>query len=312
MIEIKMNLMKFMLYRDFDMLELTNRLKEERKKMDYLSKGPVMDMSTLTDEEQVLHKKAKTFYEDAWKEQLYESIGKSSLENFSDDAPIKIMDESLEKVILSSVMRLIRENKMKKIYKTVMLVNADKIYKIGNEYAEEIGKKNIFALTPDEMKKVHDIFADGMLQRRMACLPAAFELLEMYKLQKEMSADEDFNEKVLENHDKIDHIRRTQHTRTKAGSSLSLDELQENNSDLLKDSGSSVEEAVESKTMSDWEKIFLSVLNDEEKKIFRLLQEKKTQEEIASELGYESQSAISKKKKKMEEKIRDEIARQNM
>ena len=56
----------------------------------------------------------------------------------------------------------------------------------------------------------------------------------------------------------------------------------------------------------------MSVLNDEEKRIFKLLQEKKTQEEIAEELGYESQSAISKKKKKMEEKIRDEIARQNM
>ena len=309
---IKISLMKFMLYRDFDMLELTNRLKEARKKMDYLSKGAVMDMSTLTEEEQVLHEKAKAFYEDAWKEQLSETIGKSSLENFSDDAPIKILDESLEKVVLSSVMRLIKECKMKRIYKTVMLVNADKIYKIGNEYAEEIGKKNIFALTPGEMKKVHDIFADNMLKRRMECLPVAFELLEMYKLQKKMSADEDFNEKVLENHDKIDHIRRTQHTRTKAGASLSLDELQENNSELISDSGSSVEESVEAKSMSEWEQIFLSVLNDEEKKIFKLLQEKKTQEEIASELGYESQSAISKKKKKMEEKIRDEIARQNM
>jgi hypothetical protein len=312
MIEIKMNLMKFMLYRDFDMLELTNRLKEVRKNMDYLSKGQVLDMSTLTEEEQVLHEKAKAFYEDAWKEQLSETIGKSSLENFSDDAPIKILDESLEKVVLSSVMRLIKECKMKKIYKTVMLVNADKIYKIGNEYAEEIGKKNIFALTPSEMKKVHDIFADNMLKRRMECLPVAFELFEMYKLQKQMSADEDFNEKVLENHDKIDHVRRTQHTRTKSGASLSLDELQENNSELISDSGSSVEEAVETKSMSEWEQIFLSVLNDEEKKIFKLLQEKKTQEEIASELGYESQSAISKKKKKMEEKIRDEIARQNM
>ena len=56
-----MNLMKFMLYRDFDVSELMNRLKEERKKMDYLSKGPVMDMSTLTDEEQLLHEKAKNF-----------------------------------------------------------------------------------------------------------------------------------------------------------------------------------------------------------------------------------------------------------
>ena len=308
---IKISLMKFMLYRDFDMLELTNRLKEARKKMDYLSKGAVMDMSTLTEEEQVLHEKAKAFYEDAWKEQLSETIGKSSLENFSDDAPIKILDESLEKVVLSSVMRLIKECKMKRIYKTVMLVNADKIYKIGNEYAEEIGKKNIFALTPGEMKKVHDIFADNMLKRRMECLPVAFELLEMYKLQKKMSADEDFNEKVLENHDKIDHIRRTQHTRTKAGASLSLDELQENNSELISDSGSSVEESVEAKSMSEWEQIFLSVLNDEEKKIFKLLQEKRTQEEIAEELGYESQSAISKKKKKMEEKIREEIVRQN-
>ena len=50
---IKISLMKFMLYRDFDMLELTNRLKEVRKNMDYLSKGQVLDMSTLTDEEQV-------------------------------------------------------------------------------------------------------------------------------------------------------------------------------------------------------------------------------------------------------------------
>ena len=57
----------------------------------------------------------------------------------------------------------------------------------------------------------------------------------------------------------------------------------------------------------EWDEIFMSVFNEEEQKIYDLMKKKKKQEEIAKELGYQTQSAISKKKKVMLEKVHKEI-----
>ena len=286
-------------------------LQELAKNAEYLSKSFTRTVHNDSDENKKIFDRAEEIYSQFWNDEMLEQIGKKSLKNFSKDAPVNMLADGLENVILSAVDHLIETDQMDDIVSVVGAFNKDEIDEISLEYAKK-HNKNVEDFTAEDMNEVLSIFSDDLLANRMEQLQEVYQLKELFDLQKQMSADEDFNENVLENHDKIDHIRRTQHTRTKIGASLSLDELQETENDILSDRGTSVEEIVETQTMSELENICLSVLNEEEKAIFKFLKAGKTQEEIADALGYKTQSAISKKINKMKEKIKAEITRQNM
>ena len=289
----------------------TEELQELAKSAEYLSKSFTRDVHNDGDENKKIFDRAGEIYSQFWNDEMLDEIGKKSLQNFSKDAPVNMLADGLENVILSAVDHLIETDQMDDIVSVVGAFNKDEIDEISLEYAKK-HNKNVEDFTAEDMNEVLSIFSDDLLANRMKQLQEVYQLKGLFDLQKQMSADEDFNENVLENHDKIDHIRRTQHTRTKAGASLSLDELQETENDILSDRGTSVEEIVETQTMSELEEICLNVLNEEEKEIFEFLKAGKTQEEIAEALGYKTQSAISKKINKMKEKIKAEIARQNM
>ena len=289
----------------------TEELQELAKSAEYLSKSFTRDVHNDGDENKKIFDRAGEIYSQFWNNEMLDEIGKKSLQNFSKDAPVNMLADGLENVILSAVDHLIETDQMDDIVSVVGAFNKDEIDEISLEYAKK-HNKNVEDFTAEDMNEVLSIFSDDLLANRMKQLQEVYQLKGLFDLQKQMSADEDFNENVLENHDKIDHIRRTQHTRTKAGASLSLDELQETENDILSDRGTSVEEIVETQTMSELEEICLNVLNEEEKEIFEFLKAGKTQEEIAEALGYKTQSAISKKINKMKEKIKAEIARQNM
>ena len=289
----------------------TEELQELAKSAEYLSKSFTRDVHNDGDENKKIFDRAGEIYSQFWNDEMLDEIGKKSLQNFSKDAPVNMLADGLENVILSAVDHLIETDQMDDIVSVVGAFNKDEIDEISLEYAKK-HNKNVEDLTAEDMNEVLSIFSDDLLANRMKQLQEVYQLKGLFDLQKQMSADEDFNENVLENHDKIDHIRRTQHTRTKAGASLSLDELQETENDILSDRGTSVEEIVETQTMSELEEICLNVLNEEEKEIFEFLKAGKTQEEIAEALGYKTQSVISKKINKMKEKIKAEIARQNM
>ena len=289
----------------------TEELQELAKSAEYLSKSFTRDVHNDGDENKKIFDRAGEIYSQFWNDEMLDEIGKKSLQNFSKDAPVNMLADGLENVILSAVDHLIETDQMDDIVSVVGALNKDEIDEISLEYAKK-HNKNVEDFTAEDMNEVLSIFSDDLLANRMKQLQEVYQLKGLFDLQKQMSADEDFNENVLENHDKIDHIRRTQHTRTKAGASLSLDELQETENDILSDRGTSVEEIVETQTMSELEEICLNVLNEEEKAIFKFLKAGKTQEEIADALGYKTQSAISKKINKMKEKIKAEIARQNM
>ena len=289
----------------------TEELQELAKSAEYLSKSFTRDVHNDGDENKKIFDRAGEIYSQFWNDEMLDEIGKKSLQNFSKDAPVNMLADGLENVILSAVDHLIETDQMDDIVSVVGALNKDEIDEISLEYAKK-HNKNVEDFTAEDMNEVLSIFSDDLLANRMKQLQEVYQLKGLFDLQKQMSADEDFNENVLENHDKIDHIRRTQHTRTKIGASLSLDELQETENDILSDRGTSVEEIVETQTMSELEEICLNVLNEEEKEIFEFLKAGKTQEEIAEALGYKTQSAISKKINKMKEKIKAEIARQNM
>lgn len=302
------NFLKIFMNEDLGSIE---ELQELAKSAEYLSKSFTRDVHNDGDENKKIFDRAGEIYSQFWNNEMLDEIGKKSLQNFSKDAPVNMLADGLENVILSAVDHLIETDQMDDIVSVVGAFNKDEIDEISLEYAKK-HNKNVEDLTAEDMNEVLSIFSDDLLANRMKQLQEVYQLKGLFDLQKQMSADEDFNENVLENHDKIDHIRRTQHTRTKAGASLSLDELQETENDILSDRGTSVEEIVETQTMSELEEICLNVLNEEEKEIFEFLKAGKTQEEIAEALGYKTQSAISKKINKMKEKIKAEIARQNM
>ena len=88
---------------------------------------------------------------------------------------------------------------------------------------------------------------------------------------------------------------------------MSLEELEEAGGTVVCEPSLSVEAQVEEISEKEWDEIFMRVFNEEEQKIYSLMKKNKTQEEIAKELGYQTQSAISKKKKVMLEKVHKEI-----
>jgi hypothetical protein len=212
----------------------------------------------------------------------------------------------MEMIVLSAVARLIEEGRAEQIINTVFEVNEDKIIAIAEEYAKELGK-DVDDLTEEEVAKVLDIFADRFLAHRMKAFQHVYKLPRILKIQKKTAELEDYDDRVNDNRDKKDYVKKTYHTRVKAGSTLSLEEWEEAGGTVVCEPSLSVEAQVEEISEKEWDEIFMSVFNEEEQKIYFLMKKNKTQEEIAKELGYQTQSAISKKKKVMLEKVHKEI-----
>ena len=125
---------------------------------------------------------------------------------------------------------------------------------------------------------------------------------------------QDFPE--AENFDKIDFQRAFYHTRTEIDTILSLDEFQENDNDTW-ESAQSVFEltddeidpvAEDKKEQLIWN-AYYQVLDNVEREILELRVKKFTNEDIAKQLGYKTQSAITKRLAKMRKKF-DELIKE--
>ena len=74
-------------------------------------------------------------------------------------------------------------------------------------------------------EKIFEKLADKFLSHMMGLLLKAQNVPEILGVVKKLPAHEDFSESVKDNRDKIDFERKWDHTRTKTGAMLSLDEL---------------------------------------------------------------------------------------
>ena len=294
------------IFRDDDMMHDIPEYQANVEKEDYLSRNPLMDTNKISPENRELFQRVKYNYAKAWSLQSVITLKRKSLKNFSPLSPVRMIATRMEIIVLSAVARLIEEDRAEQIINTVFEVNEDKIISIAEEYAKELGK-DVDDLTEEEVAKVLDIFADRFLAHRMKAFQHVYKLPRILKIQKKTAELEDYDDSVNDNRDKKDYVKKTYHTRVKAGSTLSLDEWEEAGGTVVCEPTLNVEAQVEEISEKEWDEIFMSVFNEEEQKIYSLMKKNKTQEEIAKELGYQTQSAISKKKKVMLEKVHKEI-----
>ena len=285
-------------------------------KNDYTTAKSDFDVSKVSPTQAKLYMKAKGFFLDAWLKQQKKMGGKGSLKNFSNDHPLKLMEQKDEELIVGTVGKILGDEEQ---YAQIIDTFFDQFqpqFMVGfNAYAASVNK-NVDDLTDDEIKMVVDKVADAFLETMMELFMKSQGIPDVIGITSDVhnQTHQDFPE--AENFDKIDFQRAFYHTRTQFDTILSFDEFQENDNDTW-ESAQSVFElmddeidpvAEDKKEQLIWN-AYYQVLDNVEREILELRVKKFTNEDIAKQLGYKTQSAISKRLAKMRKKF-DELIKE--
>ena len=285
-------------------------------KNDYTTAKSDFDVSKISQAQAKLYMKAKKFFLAAWLKQQEAMGGKGSLKNFSNDYPLKLMEQKNEELIIGAVGKILGdEEQYVQIIDTFFDQMQPQLMVGFNAYAASVNK-NVDDLTDDEIKMVVDKVADAFLETMMELFMKSQGIPDVIGMTSNVhnQTHQDFPE--AENFDKIDFQRAFYHTRTEIDTILSLDEFQENDNDMW-ESAQSVFEltddeidpvAEDKKEQLIWN-AYYQVLDNVEREILELRVKKFTNEDIAKQLGYKTQSAISKRLAKMRKKF-DELIKE--
>ena len=271
-------------------------LKRQFQSDDFSAAVSGLDASRLPPEKEKLYVRAKRIFSETWERELKKLGGKNG-KNRGADYPLKVLEESESDLVAGTVIQIMENPELKDKY---MDAGTKAMMSRADEVAEEYkGREN----EPGVAAKIMDRLADKFLSHMMGLLLKAQNVPEILGIIKQMPAHEDFSESAKDNRDKIDFERKWEHTRTKTGAMLSLDELKEQEA-----SGQTDIPSEEMSLPGDDEetliRLFADTLDGRDREIFLLRARGKEQKEIAERLGYKSQGAVSKRLNKLEEKFR--------
>jgi len=238
----------------------------------------------------------KQLFVEAWEKEL-KKLGYRGGKNFGADYPLKVLEDSESNFVAGVVMRIMDDPELLDQYMdagtTAMLSRAEEV--AVETVAHE--EKTVAA------ERIFEKLADKFLSHMMGLLLKAQNVPEILGITKQIPAHEDFSESAKDNRDKIDFERKWDHTRTKTGAMLSLDELKKQEA-----AGQTDIPSEEMSLRCDDEdtiiRLFADTLDGRDREIFLLRARGKDQKEIADRLGYKSQGAVSKRLNKLEEKFR--------
>ena len=274
---------------------------------DYTTYVPKFDARTATAEENKVHSRAKALFYKSWCGQLRGMGGKASLKNFSNDYPVKLLEQADENIIAEQVVNVLNdESKLQSVFEVFFTSMEKPLEDALTAQAASLGK-TLEELTDDEIMLAVDKVADALMNTMIGKMMASQSVPEIMQITKKHGAHEDFNPSVKDNHDRIDFERKWDHTRTKFGKMLSFDELDPDDESLAYwDNDPMDDEAA----FLDLTKRFLSSLDDDTDRDIVLFKLKgKTQSEIAETLGF-TQGAIAKRLKKIKVKF-DALTNEN-
>lgn len=141
--------------------------------------------------------------------------------------------------------------------------------------------------------------ADRMFHNAINTMLDVMEYDKLAALMHENSSEEDFNTTIENNFRYKDHVRRVQHTDAKTENILCPDPEAK-----LRDATPSVEDEALQNVLAEQ---FMNTLDETDKKIFTLRRLGYTQSEIAKELGYNGNAAVSKRLAIMKENFKEMI-----
>ncbi len=163
-------------------------------------------------------------------------------------------------------------------------------------------------LTDEEIEDVVDklagLFMEEMINALMTAQKTPEIFAALHKGDTKLTAHEDFNDSVCENHDKINFLKRWTHSDTQLGAALSLEEVMESDRGAVENASdffSSTESTEEA--YAELRNGFLATLAGDDRTIFIMRENGKTQKEIAETLGYKTHSAVTKRLQTMREQF---------
>lgn len=271
-------------------------LKRQFQSDDFSAADSGYDLTHQPAEKQNLFMHIKQIFKEAWVREL-KKLGGKNVKNYGANYPLKVLEDSESNLVAGVVMRIMEDPDL-----------CDKYMDAGTEAilsrAEEIA---VEAVAHEEKtvaaEKIFEKLADKFLSHMMGLLLKAQNVPEILRITKQTPAHEDFSESVKDNRDKIDFERKWDHTRTKTGAMLSLDELKKQEASGLTDIPSE-EMSLPGDDAETIIRLFADTLDGKDREIFLLRARGKDQKEIADRLGYKSQGAVSKRLNKLEEKFR--------
>ncbi len=280
-------------------------------KNDYTTAKSDFDVSKVNQAQAKLYVKAKGFFLDAWLKQQKKMGGKGSLKNFSSNHPLKLMEQKDEELIIGAVSNILGDDEQTALVIGSFFDQMQPQFMLAfNAYCASVNK-TLDDLNDDEIKMVVDKVADAFLETMMELLMKSQGIPDIIEISSDNATHEDFDDSVAENFDKIDFERAFYHTRSKLGAILSLEEFQENDYDawesaknFFDDAGDVIDPAEEDKKYEMLENAYYQLLDNVEREIFDLLKRKFTYTDIATQLGYKTPSAISKRVKQMQKKLK--------
>ena len=291
---------------------------------DFTAYANGMAVHRLAPSEERTYGKIKKCFSDYWNSSL-KSLGVEQFGRyFSSDSPITVLKSADSKIVISKVLEIQRDDTLtEQYYDAFFTIVEDQLTEKVKAYAESVGK-DTDDLSDDEIMMCVDEMSDALLSKMMLLLQQTQSVPEIAQIQKKGPQLEDFSY-TADNHAKTDYLRRWNHSRTKIGPMLSLDEMMENYEKSIKEAKENAEEGTEvpeevppydrlTEDEHDSDDIFgvteqfLHTLSETDRKIFLLTVAEKKQEEIAAALGYKNNSAVSKRMKKIREEYRRYLA----
>ena len=288
---------------DQDGTPTLDELKKFFQENDFTTAVSGFDFEHASEEDNRLYLKIKNIFGTSWNEQMKELTGTGSLANFSKDAPVKCLEKADEDLIAGTIMEILQDDTLTEMYSQISAeVVAEPLTKELEKYAEEHGK-TVDDLTEEEIGLVMDDFSTRFLGNAVNMLQQTQSVPEIMDISSKMAAHEDFASTKGRNYDKIDFRRRWYHLRAKIDTTLSYDEIVENE---FADPESTTAFSLIEESM-DQDELYQMLLDavcdscddDIDRQIILMCDEQFTQKEIAEKLGYKSQGAVSKRLKKL-------------
>lgn len=249
-------------------LPTMEELKEQFKKNDWTT-IQISDPATRTEEE-----RAEIAYVAAIMDKKFEELARqkgrpSSAKYYGEDNPLIVLQRNTEDLVASAVVKIANDDKL-----------LDGVFS-GFDFTD-----------PDIEEKV-----DRMFHNAVDTVLDVMEYDKLAAIIHETSSEEDFNKNIENNFRHKDHIRRWEHTDAKVKVELSGDPT----ASLKKHTQSVEKEAIDNVMLEQ----FTLSLDSIDRKIFNRIRIGYTQDEIAKELGFKDNGAVSKRYAKIKNKLRE-------
>lgn len=253
-----------------DRLPTFDELKEFFKNNDWTT-ARIDDPAKRTDEERAEIAYAAKLMDKKFEELARKKGRNSAARYYGVDNPLIALQNNTEDLVASAVVKIANDDEL-----------TDAIL-------------SQFDLTDPDLDKK----ADDFLNNAVNTMLNVMEYDKFAEIVRLNSDEKDFNEKIANNYRLKDHVRRWEHTKDKKKNILTPDP----NAELREPPKLVEDEAIGNVLVEQ----FMATLDETDYKIFSLKLLGYTQNEIAKEIGFSSNSAVSKRLADMEQRFKEMI-----